>query len=591
MPFLSEDDFRQAIKDGEALGIPKATTYQNLKMKGYEIEGDPESQPTPENSGGILGYLGTTAKSALRELESVAKFVGHYASEPGSIAPDALNFGKDTVKVGAQAVVGGAENLYQAITGQKVPQFKPGGSFGNPGDISYPTGGTQEQKVANTLGQNVKYAVTHPAEMFRDHPLQTLSTVAPLASAGFKLAGMTKAASVAKWADPVTWATEGVPAAAKMAKNVGQEAFGKMTGAGAGAIQAASQVDDLNSPFFQGMRGDPLQQASQLADDAQRGFEILKAKRAKEYLKTNEAMRAITEPMDPGVIQRILGKTMKEFRIGDAQKDVLDSLRGMTDDQAVEHLQNMMKQPVAGLVDEVPLSPLVKSGLGEGPTASKISKAIGYIERWDDYTPDGLDRLQKSLSSIDPKPGTPEAAFISKVKKGVQNAVKKQYPEYEKMLAGYREASEQIEELQSAIGNIDRQGIETTVRKMAQSMQTGNQGFQFRNALLEQMEKATGISIRERVAGMALNQVMPRGLAGVGAGIGATAVVGKLISPTFLVGLAMSSPRVVGEVLGNLGVAKSAIAPMTMKIRSILPPGYIMNIAAGVDAFKDSTNE
>lgn len=583
--FMSEMDFRQKLRDGETMGIPREVTYSSLKQQGYEIQNEPGTQPTPENSGGILGYLGATTKSALRELGSAAQFVGHYATNPGSILPDAANTVKDTVKLGAQTIVGAGENIYQGLTGNKVPQFAPGGSFGNPGDISYPQNGTQEQQVANAVGKNVSYVATHPLQTFRDHPLQTLMTVAPIASAGFKAAGMTKAANVAHWADPTTWMTEGVPMAAKGIGKAGTEALGKMTGAGGGAPEIAANVDSLQSPFFQGMRGDPLEQAKVLANDAQQGFDILKAKRSEEYLKTNEAMRAITEPIDPAPVQKVLGDTMKEFRIGSDQKDLLDSLRGMTDQQATEHLQSLMRQPSVPTGQES-LSPLVKAGLGEGPTASKISTAIGYVERWDDYTPDGLDRLQKALSSIDPKPGTPESAFITKVKRGVQGVVKDNYPEYEKMLSGYREASNQIEELQSAIGNLDRQSIETTVRKMSQSMKTGNQGFEIRNALLDQMEQATGISLRERIAGMTLNKAMPRGLAGVGAGLGTAAVAAKLVSPTFLIGLAMSSPRVVGEVLGNLGVAKASIAPAMLKIRSILPPGYLMNAAVGANAFQ-----
>jgi hypothetical protein len=201
--------------------------------------------------------------------------------------------------------------------------------------------------------------------------------------------------------------------------------------------------------------------------------------------------------------------------------------------------------------------------------------------------------LQKSLASIDPKAGTREAAFVTKLKRGVQQVVKDKYPEYDKMLSSYHEASNDIEDLQSAIGNLDRNSIETTVRKISQSMNTGNQGHQVRNAVLAELEQATGLKIRARVAGMAMNQVMPRGLAGVGAGVGAVAVVGQLISPTFLIGLAMSSPRVVGEVLGAIGVSKKMIVPIYQRLREIAPPipAKAVNAGVGIEAVDDITSE
>lgn len=574
MPSMTTSQFQQKLRDGEVLGISRATTYQALKAKGYVIEGEPAAPaPTPATHGGIIGYFGATMQNALKELGGLAKGTAHYATNPGDILPAA----RDTVAGLTRTAAGLGESFVEGVTGQQIPQYNPDGT-------TTTTTLTDNQQTAKTVMDSASNAVQHPAETFKEHPLSTLSMVAPVAGAGAKAAGLSKVAKVAELADPVQWATKGIPAAARLSSKVGEQALGKMTGAGAGAVEMASKAD--SPAFIEGMRADPLQQARQLASDAQQGLDLLKKKRSTEYLKTNEAMRSITTPMDNTPVQKLLHDTMAEFRIGDTEKGVLDKMRGLSDADSEQFLRNMMNQPA-----ETSLSPLVKAGIGDGPAAKKISTAIEYAEKWDDYTPDGLDRLQKALSALDPKPGTQESAFITKIKRGVQQVVKDQYPEYDKLLSRYHEASNDIEELQSAIGKVDRQSIETTVRKIAQSMKTGNQGFEIRNAVLQELEQATGVRIRERAAGMALNQVMPRGLAGVGAGIGTAAVIGQLISPTFLIALAASSPRVVGEVLSLLGVGKKYLAPVTAKLREIVPPDYFFNAGVGAGAINDATDQ
>lgn len=597
MPFLSTSEFQQKLRDGQVLGIPREVIYQNLKEKGYDIEGDPGEQPTPETHGGVIGYFGATLKNALRELGTVAKVAGNAVVHPIQSAEKAVETGRATAEGIGRGIVGAGENIYQAVTGNQVPQFSPENGHNSlpqalaghytPGSVSYPES-TTDQQVANSIGQGVKDAVQHPLETFKNHPLQTLSVAAPLVGGASKLAGLEKVANVAEMADPVNALTKGIPAAVRGVKKLGTELAGKMTGAGGGATEIASNVSSLSGPFQEGMRGDPLVQARQLASDAQQGLNALKMKRAAQYKKTSEAIRAITDPIDSTPIQKVLGDTMDEFRISPTEKDLLNKMKNMTDEQSSVFLQNMMSQP--GTDSE--LSPLVKAGIGEGPTAAKISKAINYVEHWDDYTPDGLDRLQQSLNSLDPKPGSRESAFITKLKRGVQDVVKKKYPEYDKMMSSYHEASANIEELQSAIGNLDRSSIETTVRKLSQSMNTGNQGHEIRNAILKELENATGVKIRERIAGMAMNQPLPRGLAGVGAGVGTAAVVGQLISPTFLIGLAMSSPRVMGEVLSAIGVGKKYLIPVIEKLKTIIPTDAslrLMNVGAGADALNDAT--
>lgn len=555
MPFLDKATFQQKLRDGDAMGIPREVTYQTLKQK-YQIEGDPGEKPSVQKSGGVMGYLGETVQGAARELGGILKFGVHYATNPQDIIPDAANTAIDTVSSIQKGLVGGAENLgtmagegLRSLAG-KQPANRP---------LS------EEQQTANAIGQGVKSVASDPLGTFKNHPLATLSTLAPVGGGALKAAGFAKAGKVVGALDPLNAAVKTVTKGPALAGKYGKEVLGLTTGAGGGATDVAAAAKGADSAFFQGMRGDPLEQAKLLITDSQKGLSVVKAQRSAAYKKTNEALKSIMEPLSDKPVKSILNKTMKDFNITDKEMGLLDTMKGMTDEQAANHLQSIMT------TSNGELSPLVKAGIGEGPTASKIGKAIHYVQNWDDYTPDGLDRLQKSLSSIDPKPGSPESSFITTMKKGVQNVVKEKYPEYSKMLDDYHTASDQIDEMQTAIGSNNRASIETAVRKMSQSMKTGNQGFEIRNAIISQLQEITGLPIKERIAGMAMNQAVPRGLAGVASGVGAMGVMAQMISPSFLVGLAMSSPRVVGEILGALGVGKNYVVPVIEKLREAMP--------------------
>lgn len=556
MPFLDKTAFQQKLRDGDAMGIPREVTYQNLRQK-YQIEGDPGEKPTVEKSGGVMQYLGETIQGAAREIGGAVKFGVHYATHPQDIIPDAAKTAVDTVQTVTKGLMGAAENIgtHYGERMRKVEGRAP---------ANLPL--SENQQTANAIGEGVKAVASDPLGTFKNHPLSTLSVLAPTGAGALRLAGLPKAAKVVGALDPINAAVKTVTKGPSVVGKVAKEGLGLTTGAGGGATDVAAGAKAANSPFFDAMRGNPLEQAKLLIQDSQKGLGMIKAQRSAAYKKTSEALKSVMEPLNDKPIRSVLNKTMKDFNITDSELGLLDAMKGMSDEQAATHLQSIMAN------GNGELSPLVKAGIGEGPTASKIGKAIHYVQNWDEYTPDGLDRLQKALSSIDPKPGSPEFSFITQIKKGVQQTVKDKYPQYAKMLEDYHTASDHIDEIQSAIGANDTASIEQAVRKMSQSMKTGNQGHEIRNAIITQLQEITGLPIKERIAGMAFNQALPRGLAGVVAGGAATyGVIGNMLSPSFLIGLSMSSPRVVGEVLGALGVGKNYIVPVIEKLKEVMP--------------------
>lgn len=602
---MSESDFAQAMRDADHVGIPRATAYQSLKDKGYTIENEPTPKPSVKTSGGFFGYLTDVAVNALKEVGAVAKFGGDVLTHPSK----GLEFGRDIIKGGATIAVGAGENLYEKVTGQQVPVFNPDGTVTYPQKSIYQDpvhGGTPEQRAATGIAKSAVESVYSPSfgqfegegftlpDTFREHPLSTLSAAASMGSgllgrtstlskagevvqAGRGAAGIAESAGFSRTAqalstagkmsaalDPVQAAIKAPGFAIKQGSKLTKGLMGEISGAGAGAIEEAAKAKKTTSPFFEALRDEnQVAQAEKLVEETQNGLRILKQRRNAQYLKTNEALRTITEPLDHAPIQNILQKNLDDFRIGTTEKDLLGKIANMDETQSLQFLNEYMQTKGGGL------SPLVEAGLGEGTASNKIAKAINYVENWSDYTPDGLDRLRKSLTSLNTKMGTTEGTFVGKLKAGIKEQVVKQFPEYSKMLGEYADASDFIDELTSSIGNMDKAGIEQHVRKLAQSMKTGNQGFEIRNALLTQLEEVTGVQIKQRLAGMALSKYTPRGLAGVGAGVGTVATLAGILSPQYLLGIAMSSPRLMGEVLGAMGVAKDQIATIITRLQDL----------------------
>lgn len=587
---MTASDFAQTIKDGEALGVRREETYNNLKAKGYRIEGEPGDFLSPAKSGGVFNYWADVLKNGAKELGAVVKFGGEVVTRPQK----ALEFGRDIIKGGASLAVGAGENLYEAVTGNDVPTFNTDGT------MTYSDKGTQEQRIASGVGDSIVAAAKDPLGTFKDHPLSTLSVVAPagssllgrvstlskagtLGEAGSGLAGLAESAGFGRTAsvlstagkvsaalDPVNAGVQAITKGPGIATRYGKGLLGATTGAGDEAVKIAAQAHSIDGAFYQGMRGDVLEQGRILAEDSRKAITALKMQRSKQYLKTKEALTNIMEPLSGEPIYSKLSKTMKEFGISNTEKEILDSMIGMSDEQATAALNSMMK------VGDGKLSPLVKAGIGEGPTASKISKAINYVENWDDFTPASLDNLQQALTTIGAKPGTREFVFIDKLKKGVQAVVKEKYPEYTKLLSDYTDASGFIDEIEGAIGAGNRADVEKVVLKMSQTMKTGNMRFEIKNSFVKQLEEMTGLPLRERIAGMSLAEYYPRGLAKVGAGLGTAGAVGVgglsvFTAPSFWMAVGMSSPRVVGEVLGAIGVAKSYIPTVVDALKSVMP--------------------
>lgn len=606
---LSSQDFSQRLRDNESIGVSREKTYSDLKSQGYIIEGEPnDSYVRPAQKGGLFNYLSDVVKNGTKEFIGGAKIITEGLASPIESTKKVAGLGKDILTLGGNVAVGAGQNLYEAVTGSKPPIYNPDGTITYPEQSIYEnieSGGTPSQRIATGLSRQALGAVydiegdkgfTLP-ETFRERPLSTLSVVAPLgagslsrASGLAKAGGMVetasalqKASTAVSYLDPVTGTIKVVQKAPSVFGGVTKGLIGAQTGAGAGAIDEALKATSKEGDFFKSLRDpDIKRQAIEIRDETSRGLSILRQRKMAEYKKTQEGLRSITETVDPNDIYTILQKNLDEFGIT-KQDDLqyLNDIQYMDDAQSATYLQNLMEQKVGTL------PPLVEAGIGNTTSANKIAKSINYVESWSDFTPDGIDRLKKSLNTIGSKVGTVEGKFISNITGKLKKTIETKYPEYSKMMKDYSDASDFIDEITSSIGDIDTKSLEQTLRKMSQAMKTDNQGFAIRNALLGEIEKATGVQLRQKVAGVALSSMYPRGLAGVQTGFSALATY--VYAPQLIPALALSIPRVAGEVLGAIGVAKNKIGTVIDKLRDTVPPQLLEDFTeASVKAGKTS---
>lgn len=77
--------------------------------------------------------------------------------------------------------------------------------------------------------------------------------------------------------------------------------------------------------------------------------------------------------------------------------------------------------------------------------------------------------------------------------------------------------------------------------------------------LLEELGIQGGRNLAGEVEGVAMSQYLPRGLAGVPAGMAGMAAALQYINPKFIPLIAASSPRVAGEFLRMVGKASSTV--------------------------------
>lgn len=201
-----------------------------------------------------------------------------------------------------------------------------------------------------------------------------------------------------------------------------------------------------------------------------------------------------------------------------------------------------------------------------------VQDIINDVASWgskpDDLTPLGLDTLKRR---IDNHYTTGEVgAFVQRAKHNVRQFINREVPGYSKMTKDYEKASTFINQVEQ---DLVSKSEGTMSRKIFPALKQNNE---YRKTLIEALEQYSPRTLKGEISGHAMSTALPRGLMGPLSGQALLmSVMTGTFGPSAAVGLALSSPRVMGELLNAMGkIPASGIPRITAGATSqfTIPP-------------------
>jgi hypothetical protein len=213
---------------------------------------------------------------------------------------------------------------------------------------------------------------------------------------------------------------------------------------------------------------------------------------------------------------------------------------------------------------------------------TKMSDEIGHwksLPPEELHTPEGLDALKQSIGGmLESIPFEEKTARMvaGKIYNSIKNEITKQAPVYSKTMSKYSEASETIREIERSLSLGQKASADTAMRKL-QSLMRNNVATNYgeRLRLAQELEKVGGGEIMPALAGQAMSEFAPRGLARIGGGLAAG---GAVLNPATLAALPLASPRLIGEAAYGAGVASGGINRLADLIRRSGVPEYVPDL-------------
>jgi hypothetical protein len=332
---------------------------------------------------------------------------------------------------------------------------------------------------------------------------------------GLAAAGQT-ASRVGAAIDPLVLALRGTQAAGKVVAPV----LGFTTGAGSTAIneafQAGRQGGERGAAFTSQMRG--TAPVNEVIETVKPAIERMRAERASQY---RQGMGNVTKDVT------VLDFNPIETAVADTKK--LGTFKGKVIDESAADTWQKINDKVSEWRNSNPA---------------------------EFHTAEGLDALKRSIGDIvdSSAPGTPSHAAAQKVYNEIKNQIVKQAPDYANVMKDYQLASDLLREVEKTLSMNPRANVDTQVRKLQSIMRNNaNTNYGRRDELGRILESQGAENLYPQLAGQALSSPTPRSLQGIG-----SALVGAgqaVTNPIYGLGLALTSPRAVGEVTYATGRA------------------------------------
>lgn len=333
------------------------------------------------------------------------------------------------------------------------------------------------------------------------------------------------AGTVGEATDPVRLATKGMSAAASpisgAIKTATTELLGKTTGVGSKAMARALEE---NSPELRSaMRGGLTE--TDLVNNFKGAMQNVKDARSDAY-RQKLAQLPMTGPgtsLDISPIRNNLKFQLKKFNIVEMKNGDLDFSRSTIRDAAAQN-------EVRGIYKDI----------------------TGWGKKAGDRTPAMVDVLKRRLDDVY-SPSSTARSIVQSAKDSARNVLNKGVPGYQEMTAEYAKASQFLDSLSDL--SLESKNPGTAVRKLTTLL---NQNNGYRQMLAEKLSAYTPHDLEGQLAGLNLSKWGPRGIMGPASGVGLLyGVATHALNPVMAVGFAMTSPRLMGELLAVIAKTPS----------------------------------
>ncbi len=458
----------------------------------------------------------------------------------GNVPSSLLNLGKslfsavthpiNTIKGVGNAFAGGIEEGYNALVGEAGAHNKQTETFD-----------ALKKALSDRYGslENAQRTATNDPVGFGADVFTILEGGAAVLGKTAELGNI-----VSKVATPVVNAGEKI---LSTPANLASKVLGQSTGIGSEAIKtgfnAAVNGGEANKAFTEGLRGTTTPE--DLVNKARGALDEVVDTRRNNYKQMLKTLKSDASTIDTTPLKNKLNQQLENFNITKGEDGALD---------------------------------FSESTIVRPSDQKEIESMVKDVENWKKNTPEGIDTLKQRLSNYW-EPGSRTGAFSEGLRSTTRDLIEKT-PGYSAAMKNYSEMSDTIKDIKQSLSLGDKAAVETSFNKLKNSLKNDKE---FRKAVIEELDAATGGTLKESIAGQAMSRLAPRGLAKYAdIGVAGTALAhGAGIMP--ILGLALTtSPRIVGEIIKALGLGTKA----TKVVMSYLNKFAASTVIAGSAASK-----
>lgn len=306
------------------------------------------------------------------------------------------------------------------------------------------------------------------------------------------------------------------------------------------------------------------------------------------------------------------GKVPMDDVLSDAKQNLYD-MGAQKREAYRKDMQNIKSDKT--ILDITPLDQAIKDSaeiasfkgqIKNEKAAEAVQRINNEVSNWkkldpaEYHTPEGLDALKQKIGGImEEIPYEQKTARFAagKIYDALKKQISTQAPEYSRVMKEYSDASDTIREIEKTLSLNPKASVDTSLRKLQSLMRNNvNTSYGQRAKLAETLEQSGGREMIPALAGQALNDWTPRGLARAYGGGGGAMLAASGNIPGAIGIAATSSPRLVGEAAYSTGQLKRLLNNGSGRVsdlssKSPISPSTLSNLLYQLNRNEEATRK